>query len=114
MTTKTENPGLILSLKGAPGTPHTIVGLRGLYRPDTPTPIGGEGEVTVAEAKAAIEAGAPLELVSIPKGKLDAVRAEVEADLHEARLGVTAARKDGLQGAETGVLADQIDAVKEQ
>ena len=114
MTTKSDTQGLVLSLKGAPETPHTIVGLRGQYRPDRPTPIGGEGEVTLAEAKAAIDSGAPLKLVDIPKTKVDDFRELAAAELHEARAGITAARKDGLEGAETGVLADQIDAVKEQ
>jgi len=104
--------GLILVFPGAPETPHSVVGLRGLYRSDSPTPIGGDGELTVDEAKAAIDAGAPLALVNIAAKELDAARAQVEADIAAARTGAVAARQEGPVGAEAGVLNDQLDAVK--
>jgi hypothetical protein len=105
--------GLILTLPGAPVTPHTIVGVRGLYRSDVPTPIGGSGELTLEEAKTAIDNGAPVALVNIAAKDVDAVRAQVEADISAARTGAIAARQDGPVGAEAGVLSDQLDAVKD-
>lgn len=105
--------GLQLTLGGAPQTPHTVIGVRGQYRPDQPTPIGGPGELTLGEAEAAIAAGAPLELVTIPKGKIDALREAAQADLAIARGGIAAARQDGPVGAETDQLKDHLDAVKD-
>jgi hypothetical protein len=103
----------VFNMPGAPETPHVIVGIRGIYRPDSPTPIGGEGEVTLEEAQAAIEAGAPLELVNIPKKDLDQVREQFAADLAAARTGAVQARQDGPVGAEAGVLNDHVEAVKD-
>jgi hypothetical protein len=104
--------GLVLTLAGAPLTPHTVVGFRGQYRPDRPTPIGGDGQVTVDEANAAIAAGAPLELVNIAKTKLDELQQLANEDLAAARTGAVQARQDGPVGGETGVLSDHADAVK--
>ena len=106
--------GLVLTLKGAPETPHTVVGLRGQYRSTQPTPIGGENEPTIEEAKAAIANGAPVELVDIAKGKVDDLRKAAAEDLAMARLGAVQARKDDPAPAEAAVIADHVDAVKEQ
>lgn len=111
---ETQPVGLVLNLKGAPETPHTVVGLRGQYRPTQPTPIGGEGEVTLDEAKAAIEAGAPVDLVNIAKTKLDDLRKAAAEDLALARMGAVQARKDEPTAAEADVINDHADAVKEQ
>jgi hypothetical protein len=110
---KSDYKGLILTLGGAPATPHTVVGLRGQYRPDRPTPIGGEGEVTLAEAQAAIDAGAHLEIVSISKAKIDDARKAAAADIADARRGVVEARQDQPVGAETDQLNDHLNAVKD-
>jgi hypothetical protein len=47
--------GLVLTLEGAPGTPHTIPGLPGYFRADVPTPVGGENELSLDAAKAFIK-----------------------------------------------------------
>lgn len=106
--------GLVLTLKGAPETPHTVVGLRGQYRPTQATPIGGENEPTLEEATAAIANGAPVELVDIAKGKVDELRKAAADDLAVARLGAVQARKDDPTAAEAAVIADHVEAVKEQ
>ena len=111
-SSKNGQQGLVLTLAGAPLTPHVIVGLRGLYRPDVPTPIGGDGEVSVDEANAAIANGAPLELVDIAAKDLDAAKAQHEEDLAAARTGAVQARQDGPVGAEANTLNDNLDAVK--
>ena len=107
-----KNVGLLLTLGGAPEVPHTVVGVRGQYRPDRPTPIGGPGELTITEAEAAIENGAPLEIVEISKTKLDALRAAAAAELQQARQGAVAARQDKPEGAEPGQIADHLNALK--
>ena len=104
--------GVILTLTGAPETPHTVVGLRGQYLPNRATPIGGPGEITVAEVEAAIANGAPLEIVSVSKSKLEGLRAESAQDLEDARRGAAIARQGGLVGAEQAVLNDHVEAVK--
>ena len=105
--------GLVLTLQGAPETPHTVVGVRGQYRTTRPTPIGEVGELTLAEAKLAIENGAPLELVNIAKSKVDELRTAAAEDLQLARQGAVTARQESPAGAEAAVLSDHIEAVKE-
>jgi hypothetical protein len=110
---KNSYQGLILTLGGAPATPHTVAGLRGQYRPDRPTPIGGEGELSIAEAQAAIDAGAHLEIVTISRTDIDDVRDAAAADIADARRGVVEARQDNPVGAETDQINDHLDAVKD-
>jgi hypothetical protein len=105
--------GALLDLGGAPLSPHTCVGVRGQYRPDRPTPLGGEGEVTVAEVQAGIAAGAHLKLVNIPKAKIDELRALAAEDLAAARRGAVLSRQDGLVGAEAALNSEHLNAVKE-
>jgi hypothetical protein len=115
-TKKTDQAGplgVVFTMPGAPETPHIITGVRGVYRPGVPTPIGGEGELSLEEVNAAIANGAPLEIVKIPKGELDDARARVSEDLMAARTGAVEARNEDLVGAEAGTLTDHIEAVKE-
>lgn len=74
-------PALILTLGGAPTSAHTVTGYPGTYRPDRPTPIGGPGEPTLAQAQAAdADPGVPLELIEIPANQVQALRLAAEAD----------------------------------
>lgn len=58
--------GLRLTMPGAANAPHTIRGVRGEYRPDVPTPVGGQGEMTIEYArKLDKEPKVPLELVPL-------------------------------------------------
>ena len=73
--------GLVLTLGGAPPTPHTVEGLPGLYSPDRPTPVGGIGEPTLTQAKAADKApGVPVRLVAISPKDLQRLRVQSDAD----------------------------------
>jgi hypothetical protein len=111
---KTKPIGVLLDLgAGAPLSPHTVVGVRGQYRPDNAVPIGGEGEASVDEIEAAIASGAPLKLVNIPKTQVDQLRALAAEDIAAARRGAVIARQDGLVGAEAALLSEHIDAVKD-
>jgi hypothetical protein len=105
--------GAVLDLgEAAPISPHTIVGLRGQYRPDRPTPIGGHDEVSIEEVEAAIAKGAHVKIVNIPKGQLDELRALAAEDIAAARRGAVQARQDGPVGAENALISDHLDAVK--
>jgi hypothetical protein len=44
--------GLLLDLPGAAAAPHAIPGIPGEFRPDTPTPVGGPGEIPLEQARA--------------------------------------------------------------
>lgn len=74
-------PALILTLGGAPASPHTVDGLPGMYRPDRPVPVGGPGEATPAQAKAAdADPGVPVQIVHVPEGDVPALRLAAEND----------------------------------
>jgi hypothetical protein len=52
MASTSRTKGLRLTLGGAPNTPHRITGFPGLYRANSPTPVGGDGDVlSVEDAK---------------------------------------------------------------
>jgi hypothetical protein len=102
--------GVVFTLAGAPATPHIVLGVPGLYRPDVPTPVDDERLELV---KAAIANGAPLDVVDIPKTKLETAQAQALEDLAAARTGAVTARQDGLVGAEAGVLTDLNDSTKD-
>lgn len=61
---------LRLTLPGAPNREHTIFGITGVYRPDRAVPLEEAG-VTEKEAKEAIRAGAPLEIVDLEEKTVD-------------------------------------------
>lgn len=68
-------PGLILDFPGAAETPHVVGDLPGTYRTDRATPVGGIGECTLEQAKAADKnPDVPLRLVTIPAGDVDGLR----------------------------------------
>jgi hypothetical protein len=84
-SSQTRQIGLRLTLGGAPTELHTVAGLSGFYRPDRPTPVGGEGEPTVEEAQAAVKAGAHLEIVELQDDEADELRALAAHDHERAR-----------------------------
>src|SRR5256885_15622340 len=70
------HPAVRLTLGGAPASPHVIVGLPGYYMPNEPTPVGGDGELSVEEAhEAAAEPGMHLEVVDVAASEIEAARA---------------------------------------
>lgn len=59
-------PALKLTLGGAPSTPHTLIGLPGFYFINDFTPVGGEGELSLEDAKAHdADPGCHVQLVEI-------------------------------------------------
>jgi hypothetical protein len=105
---KTMAKGLRLTLGGAPATPHVVPGV-GIFRPDIGTPVGGEGELTLAEAKKlAADESIPLELVDLEDEA--AAREQVQADLAALRQAIPATLEMGLEGAEPSRVKEQISA----
>lgn len=66
------NYGLRLTLGGAAHHPHVVDGVRGLYQPDVPTPVGVPGAVSLEQARE-IDANPsiPLELIDIADEQVD-------------------------------------------
>lgn len=117
-TRKTTTPqGLRLTLPGAPDTPHVIPGVPGLYRPGTPTPVGGDTDVVTLERAREIDAdeGVPLGLVDMTVQEADAARAEFARHVDEARGALTTARLEARQTGSTPEegerLADEAAAI---
>lgn len=110
--------GLILTLGNAPDTPHVVIhgghALPGLYRPGQPTVIGGPGELPEAAAREAdADPGCPLNLVDIPAGQIDGLRADHQAAVDAARgEAVTFRREAQPDGAEREQVRDLIEATK--
>lgn len=79
-TTKTE-PALLLTLGGAPTSPHSVTGAPGFFRPDRPTPVGGPGEATLSQAKQLDDdPGVPLKLVRVAASEVASLRLAAEND----------------------------------
>lgn len=79
-------PALILTLGGAPASAHIVAGLPGTYRPDRPAPLGGPGEATLDQAKAAdADPGVPVALVQIPASDVESLRLSAENDRRAAQ-----------------------------
>lgn len=116
---KMKNPALRLTLPGAPRTPHHMPGLAGLYRPDVPTPVGGDGELPLdAAVRASMNPALHVELVDCKNP--DRAREQNRADVQAAREGIAAARRDqaervkndpDAQPTETDRINDEIKAV---
>lgn len=101
--------GLCLTLGGAPNTPHTVPGLPGYFRPDIPTPVGGDGQMSLEDAKAAAASCDVLELVEVE----DVAKAEQVAadDLEQGRSGIQQSARDKLDTTEKNRLRDEANAI---
>lgn len=84
-SSSTKNYGLRLSLPGAPeGVPHTLAGLPGVYTTDEATPVGGPGEPTLEQARAAAQGDdAPVKLEEIGPRKVQTLREEQPETIDE-------------------------------
>lgn len=88
--------GLILTLGGAPASPHVVSPLPGYYRPDAPHLVGGpDDDLTLEEAKAAAKEHDILELVEVSAGEEKEAAEVAERDLQAGRNALTDARRDG-------------------
>src|SRR5256885_15085732 len=95
------HPAVRLTLGGAPASPHVIVGLPGYYMPNEPTPVGGDGELSVEEAhEAAAEPGMHLEVVDVAASEIEAARARQKTlrTLGMKAAGEARRRAEGAQG----------------
>lgn len=82
--------GLVLDLGGAPNSPHEVPNVYGTFRPDRPTPVGGPGEPTLAQARElSANEGVHLKLVEINPGDVQSLRAAAAADRMAHSRGVT-------------------------
>lgn len=106
--------GLILTLGGAPASPHVISPLPGYYRPDVPHLVGEEGDdLTLEEAKeAAKEHSDCLKLVEVSATKESKAEEVAEADLAAGRNALQGARKDGRAGDAPSRAQDEASALK--
>lgn len=107
-----KNWGLILTLGGAPDSPHSIHGVVGLYRPDVPTPVGGINQMPLKQAAAlADDKKYPLELVEV--ADVEEAEATIKKDHAEAQKAHRAVRsRKGLTAVEKETLASQRAAIQ--
>jgi len=112
MATKKRH-GLILTLGGAPASPHVVSPLPGYYRPDVPHLVGGpEDDLTLAEAREAAKNHDILELVEVTPADAEAAEAVAEQDLAAGRNALADVRRDGRAGDSPSRAKDEADAVK--
>ena len=105
--------GLILTLGGAPATPHVVSPLPGYYRPDVPHLVGeADDDLTLAEARAAAKEHDSLELVEVST-ETEKQAVEIAArDIHAGRNGLIDARRDGRAGDAPSRAQDEAAALK--
>jgi len=106
--------GLILTLGGAPATPHMVSPLPGYYRPDVPHLVGGEGDdLTLEEAKAAVKShGDVLKLVEVAADEAEEAERVHAEDTARGRGALQEARRDGRLNDFPSRSKDEIDALK--
>jgi hypothetical protein len=103
--------GLRLTLGGAPLTPHTVPGVPGQYRPNVPTPVGQDGELSLDDAKRAVDDHPDvLELVTISEKDVKAAKKLADDTAQAVRRGLADAAQVA-EGAEVSVLKDEKAAV---
>lgn len=106
--------GLLLTLGGAPNTPHVIEGLPGYYSPTVPHIVGEGADVPLELAKtAAKEHSDVLDLVSVKAGDVDDALAAHKDFVAEGRGALLEARRDGRAEDDPSRTEDEIDALKE-
>ncbi len=108
-----KHQGLLLTIGGAPNTPHVLEGLPGYYFPAVPHPVGDGCDLSVEDAQAAAKSRpSALKLVEIKPGDLESAR-QIHADaLAAGRNELPVARRDGRAADDASRTKDQTDAVK--
>jgi hypothetical protein len=105
--------GLILTLGGAPASPHVVSPLPGYYRPDVPHLVGGpDDDLTLEQAKEAAEEHDCLKLVEVSATKEEAAEEAAAADLQAGRNALIDARRDGRAGDAPSRAQDEAAALK--
>lgn len=121
--------GLRLTVGGAPLTPHVVPGLPGFYYPHKATPVGGDGEATLEQAKRAADGfpdgdasaavrkraaeNAAVELVDMTEKEANDAREALSEVRKAARKGLLERRRDA-EGAEAGLVRDHAAALSGQ
>lgn len=107
------------TLGGAPSTPHVIPGWPGYYRADIPTPVGGDGELTLEAAQELAKTGV-VELVEIKDSEVPVAEEQAKADIQAGREGLVAearstrsARRDRAGAAAGERIRAESEATKE-
>lgn len=91
MAKEAKPRGLVLTLDGAPDTPHTFPGVTGLFRPGEPVPVGEGYDISLERAKEIdADAGAPLSLVDLGPRQVKAQERKQEAEEQAAQQGEVA------------------------
>lgn len=105
--------GLILTLGGAPASPHVVSPLPGYYRPDVPHLVGEAGDdLSLEQARAAVKEHDILELVEVPSA-LEQEAEEVAAkDLQAGRNALNETRRDGRAADAPSRAQDEAKALK--
>lgn len=101
--------GLILTLDGAPPTPHTVTGVPGTYRTGVPTPVGDGCRIT-DERAAKLDADASIPLKLVPLTDPQKAAETATSDVAAAKAGARVAQQ-GAKGDEREVIADQVASV---
>jgi hypothetical protein len=110
----TKRHGLILTLGGAPASPHVVTPLPGYYRPDVPHLVGGpDDDLTLAEAKQAVKDHPDtFELVEVDAAGTQAAEQVAGEDLARGRNALGEARRDGRAGDAPSRAKDEASALK--
>lgn len=113
MARTTGAKGLRLTLPGAPLEPHVVLSgwtpVPGYFAPHIPTPVGGPGELSVAQAEGyAADPAVHLELVDITDP--DAARDFWHGVRDRAKRGLSEFARDNTQGGEPARVADELAA----
>lgn len=107
-----KHQGLLLTIGGAPNTPHVVEGLPGFYFPAVAHPVGDDCDLSLADAKEAAKAPSAVKLVEIKPADLEECKT-VHADaLALGRNELVAARRDGRAADDASRTKDHTDAVK--
>jgi hypothetical protein len=105
--------GLILTLGGAPASPHVVSPLPGYYRPDVPHLVGEPGDdLTLEEAKEAAKEHDSLKLVEVSATKESQAEEVAANDLSAGRNALIDARNDGRASDAPSRAQDEASALK--
>jgi hypothetical protein len=110
-----KRQGLLLTLGGAPASPHVVSPLPGYYRPDVAHLVGEAGDdLTLDEAKAAVKNHSDiLELVDVSAADVERAEAVATQDLAAGRNALGDARRDGRTEDSRSRAKDEATALKE-
>lgn len=107
-----KRKGLLLTLGGAPNTPHVIEGLPGYFSPTVPHLVGDD--LSLDAAKQAVKDHPDLlKLVEVSAGDVTGAEEAHAAFIAEGRGALLEARRDGRAEDDASRTTDEHDALKE-